>query len=57
MTVFTYHDSGNIPIYSYIFLGASIILFLVHIPFLDRAERKRKAVLTGGKAPEFRGPA
>jgi hypothetical protein len=57
VTVFTYHDSGNVPIYSYLFLGASIILFLVHIPFLDRAERKRKAVLTGGTAPEFRGPA
>lgn len=57
VTVFTYHDSGNIPIYSFIFLGASIILFLVHLPFLDRAERKRKAVLTGGTAPEFRGPA
>ena len=57
VTVFTYHDSGNIPIYSFLFLGASIILFLVHLPFLDRAERKRKAVLTGGTAPEFRGPA
>ena len=39
------------------FLGASIVLFLVHVPFLDRAERKRKAVLTGGKQPEWRGPA
>jgi hypothetical protein len=57
VTVFTYHDSGNIPLYSYAFLGASIILFVIHVPFLDRAERKRKAVLTGGKPPEFRGPA
>jgi hypothetical protein len=57
VTVFAYHDSGNVPVYSYAFLGASIILFLVHVPFLDRAERKRKAVLTGGKPPSFSGPA
>jgi len=57
VTVFAYHDSGNVPIYSYAFLGASIVLFLVHVPFLDKAERKRKAVLTGGKQPEWRGPA
>ena len=57
VTVFTYHDSGNIPLYSYAFLGASIILFAIHLPFLDRAERKRKAVLTGGKPPTFTGPA
>jgi hypothetical protein len=57
VTVFAYHDSGNVPLYSFMFLGASIILFVVHVPFLDRAERKRKAVLTGGTAPEFRGPA
>jgi len=57
VTVFAYHDSGNVPIYSFAFLGASVILFAIHVPFLDRAERKRKAVLTGGKPPEFRGPA
>jgi hypothetical protein len=57
LTVFVYHNSGTVPIYSYAFLGGSIVLFLVHVPFLDRAERKRKAVLTGGKAPTFRGPA
>lgn len=57
LTVFVYHNSGTVPLYSYAFLGASIVLFLVHVPFLDRAERKRKAVLTGGKAPTFRGPA
>jgi hypothetical protein len=57
LTVFAYHDSGNVPVYSFAFLAASTILFVVHVPFLDRAERKRKAVLTGGKPPEFRGPA
>ncbi|MFL5797061.1 MAG: hypothetical protein ACJ77A_03900 [Actinomycetota bacterium] len=57
LTVFVYHNSGTVPIYSFAFLGGSIVLFLVHIPFLDRAERRRKAVLTGGKAPTFRGPA
>jgi hypothetical protein len=55
--VFAYHDSGNVPIYSYLFLVASIIGFAVHLPFLDKAERKRKGVLTGGKAPPFLGPA
>ena len=34
-----------------------IIGFAVHLPFLDKAERKRKGVLTGGKAPPFLGPA
>ncbi len=57
LTVFAYHDSGNVPVYSFAFLGVSIIAFLVHLPFLDRAERKRKAVLTGGKAPNWTGPA
>src|SRR6266571_3436027 len=56
-TDFAYHDSGNIPIFSFAFLGVSIIGFLIHLPFLDRAERRRKAVLTGGRAPEWRGPA
>jgi hypothetical protein len=52
-----YHDRGNVPIYSWAFLGVSMLGFVVHLPFLDRAERKRKAVLTGGKQPEWRGPA
>ena len=57
LTVFAYHNSGTVPLYSYFFLGGSILLFLIHVPFLDRAERRRKAVLTGGKAPTFLGPA
>jgi hypothetical protein len=57
LTVLSYHDSGDVPIYSYLFLAASILGFLVHLPFLDRAERRRKAVLTGGRAPQFLGPA
>jgi hypothetical protein len=57
LTVIAYHDSGDVPVYSFAFLGVSVIAFLLHLPFLDRAERKRKAVLTGGRAPEWRGPA
>jgi hypothetical protein len=57
ITVFAYRDSGNLPVYSVAFLGASLILFLIHLPFLDRAERKRKAFLTGGTAPPWYGPA
>ena len=57
LTVLSYHDSGDVPIYSFAFLGASVLGFLVHLPFLDRAERRRKAVLTGGRAPQWLGPA
>jgi hypothetical protein len=39
------------------FLIGAIILFAVHLPLLDRAERKRKAFLTGGTAPAWYGPA
>jgi hypothetical protein len=55
--VFAYFDNGNVPVYSWVALGISIVGFLVHLPFLDRAERKRKDVLTGGTAPPFTGPA
>jgi hypothetical protein len=55
--VFTRHDSGNVPAYSWAFLGASIVGFVVHIPFLDRAEKRRRAILTGGTAPPWYGPA
>jgi hypothetical protein len=57
ITVFAYRDSGNLPVYSVAFLGASLVLFLIHLPFLDRAERKRKEFLTGGTAPPWYGPA
>jgi hypothetical protein len=52
-----YHDSGSIPRYSIMFLGGSIVMFLIHVPLLDRAERKRKEFLTGGTAPAWYGPA
>ncbi len=55
--VYAYHDSGNVPVYSFAFLAASILGFVIHIPFLDKAERKRKALLTGGTAPPWYGPA
>lgn len=57
LTVFVRWDTGNVPVYSWAFLGASIFGFLVHLPFLDRAERPRKAILTGGTAPPWYGPA
>jgi hypothetical protein len=50
-------DSGSVPRYSYMFLAGSIIVFLIVLPFLDRAEKKRKDVLTGGSAPAWYGPA
>jgi hypothetical protein len=57
VAVFAYFDQGNVGKYSWGFLGASIFGFLVHLPFLDRAERKRKEILTGGTAPPWYGPA
>ena len=57
ITVFAYHDPGNVQVYSWSFFAASILGFLIHLPFLDRAERKRKAILTGGTAPPWYGPA
>ena len=52
-----YHDSGSVPRYSYMFLAGSILLFAIHLPLLDQAEKKRKAFLTGGTAPAWYGPA
>jgi hypothetical protein len=57
VTLFAAHAKGNVPIYSVAFLLASIIGFVVHLPLLDRAERRRKAILTGGTAPPWYGPA
>jgi len=57
ITVYLRHDSGSVPIYSWMFLIGSIVGFAVHLPFLDRAERERKDVLTGGTAPPWYGPA
>ena len=55
--IFAYRDSGNVPVYSIAFLGASVVAFLIHLPFLDRAERRRREFLTGGTAPPWYGPA
>jgi len=52
-----FHNSGSVPRYSAMFLVGSILLFVIHLPLLDRAERSRKAFLTGGAAPPWYGPA
>jgi hypothetical protein len=56
-TLFLYHDSGSVPRYSYMFLAGSILVFGLHLPLLDRAEKRRKEFLTGGGAPAWYGPA
>jgi hypothetical protein len=56
-TVSLYHDEGSVNRYSIMFLVGSVILFAVHLPLLDVAERKRKDFLTGGAAPPWYGPA
>jgi hypothetical protein len=50
-------NPGNEGLPSYVFLGVSIIGFAAHLPFLDRAERRRKEILTGGDQAPWRGPA
>jgi hypothetical protein len=57
LIVSMYHDSGSVPRYSIMFLIGSIVMFVIHVPLLDRAERKRKEFLTGGAAPAWYGPA
>lgn len=57
LTVSLYHDTGSVPRYSYMFLAGSVILFAIHLPLLDAAERKRREFLTGGAAPAWYGPA
>lgn len=56
-TLAMYYDTGSVPRYSYMFLGGSVLLFALHLPLLDRAERQRKEILTGGAAPPWYGPA
>lgn len=56
-TLALYHDSGSVPRYSIMFMIGSTLLFLLHLPLLDRAEKKRKEFLTGGGAPAWFGPA
>ena len=57
ITVFDYHDHGDVQIYSVAFLVASVLGFLIHLPLLDRGEARRKEILTGGTAPPWYGPA
>ncbi|MFB3738541.1 MAG: hypothetical protein ACE14W_06210 [Candidatus Velamenicoccus archaeovorus] len=57
VTLYLRHDSGSVPRYSWMFLIGSLIGLAVHLPFLDRVERKRKEILTGGTAPPWYGPA
>lgn len=51
------YDNGSVAVYSYLFLAVSVLLFVVHVPLLDRAERQRKEFLTGGAQPAWYGPA
>jgi hypothetical protein len=57
ITLHLRHDSGSVNRYSWMFLIGSAVGFAVHLPFLDRAEKKRREILTGGTAPPWYGPA
>ncbi|HWC32121.1 MAG TPA: hypothetical protein VG709_03245, partial [Actinomycetota bacterium] len=52
-----YLDEWNLEFPSWLALGSGLVGFAVHVPFLDRAERKRKDVRTGGEQSPWRGPA
>ena len=57
VTTLAFQDPGDEPLPSWLFFGGSIIGFAAHLPFLDRAERRRKEILTGGRQSPWRGPA
>jgi hypothetical protein len=57
VTLLMRHDSGSVPRYSWMFLIGSAIGLAVHLPLLDRVERQRRGILTGGTAPPWYGPA
>jgi hypothetical protein len=57
-TIVTLHyKGGQVWHYSLMFFIGSLVLLIVHIPFLDIAERSRKGFLVGGTAPPWYGPA
>jgi hypothetical protein len=56
VVVVGWKDPGNESMPSYLFLVGSVIGFAAHLPFLDRAERRRKEILTGGEQAPWRGP-
>jgi hypothetical protein len=56
-TVTLHYSHGQVWHYSAMFLIASLLLLIIHIPLLDRAERTRKEFLVGGSAPPWYGPA
>lgn len=57
VTVYAYHDHGNVPEYSIGFFFVSLLGFAVHVPLLDRAERRRRGIITSETAPAWYGPA
>jgi hypothetical protein len=56
-TVTLHFSSGQVWHYSVMFLAVSLLLLILHIPALDRAERTRREFLIGGAAPPWYGPA
>ena len=52
-----YLKQGNLGLPSYVAFVIAVLGFVIHLPFLDRAERRRKDILTGGDQDPWRGPA
>lgn len=57
VTVVGFKHNGDEATPSFAFLFGSLIGFGAHLPLLDRAERRRKEILTGGEQQPWRGPA
>lgn len=57
MVVVAVHRPGAVWMYSWIFLIVGIVGFVIHVPFLDREEKRRKGILTSDPAPWRSGGA
>jgi hypothetical protein len=51
ITVIAVHEPGKIWMYSVLFLIIGIVGFAIHVPLLDREEKKLKGIITSKPAP------
>lgn len=49
-TVIARHDPGNVSMWSWIFLIGSLAGFAIHVPLLDKEEKRRKGMITSKPA-------
>jgi hypothetical protein len=51
LTTVARHDPGHPGIWSWVFLIGSLMGFAIHVPFLDKEEKRRKGIITSAPAP------